>query len=213
MSEYPKNRKTDIVSKLQVLPNGVNLYQAEGTQFTTDSLHLAESIDMPPRSRIAELGCGTGGVIFSAALRNPDCSWVGLDIQENLLQIMMCSALLQEPKIDLTAICCNVENIPLLLQGGTFDAIMANPPFKVAGCGRESPVYSRRVSRSGDSILIYQFIRAAAHLLKKGGAFAIAGTPEMLPKITLGCETYNLEIEETGNIMLFVKCDNDMVDR
>lgn len=192
--------------KLQTLPSGVELYQMPGTQFTTDSLHLANALDMPCGSYIAELGCGTGGVMFSAALKNPGCKWLGLDIQEDLLKFMMHSAILQTPKIELTAICCDVKDVPRLMQGSIFDAVAVNPPFKVAGTGRESPIPRRNVSRFGSSLLVYQFIRAAAHLLVSGGVFLIAGRTEMIPKIMLGCETYNLQNEQScDNIMKFIK--------
>ncbi len=204
--EFLKNRKTETgISKLQVLPCGVSLFQAEGSEFTTDSLLLSESIRISPGAGIAELGCGTGGVTFSAAKNNPECIWLGIDIQEKLLKLALKSAALQELKIDFTALCCSVENVPRLIQGNSFDAVMTNPPFNISGSGRQSPIPSRKKSRSGSSLLIYQFVRAAGHLLKPGGIFAIVGTPEMVPKILLGCETYNLRLVESGDVMQFEK--------
>lgn len=57
----------------------------------------------------------------------------------------------------------------------------------MAGSVRRSPIDERDMSRRWSELLLYQFIRGAAHLLIPGGKFLIINRPSSLPEIMLGC--------------------------
>ncbi len=52
---------------------------------------------------------------------------------------------------------------------GGFDLVVANPPFRVRGTGRESPDPGRRIARSEAQASIADFVRAAARHARFGG--------------------------------------------
>ncbi|MCD4700519.1 MAG: hypothetical protein K8S24_01550, partial [Candidatus Aegiribacteria sp.] len=59
--------------------------------------------------------------------------------------------------------------------------------YGMAGSVRRSPSDERDMSRRGSELLLYQFIRGAAHLLVPGGKSLIINRPSSLPDIMLGC--------------------------
>lgn len=164
----------------------------KGAPVTTDTLILAACLPVPPGSTVVDLGCGCGGAIEAASKSNPGCRWIGIDIRFRPLAEMMRSLGGSGGISSLDAVCCRVEDVPKAFPGGIAEAVICNPPFTVEGRGRVSPQPSRSVSRTGSSLLVLHFIRAAAHLLVPGGRFLMVGRPSMLPVMMLGCSTWDL---------------------
>ena len=158
-----------------------------GASVTTDTLLLASSLRAVPGSVIVDLGCGSGtAALYSAAL-NPDCRWIGLDIRFDPLKLMMSSKNMQGAPVDRAAVCCSIETVTLAFSECIADAVIMNPPYGRTGSVRKSPYGERDRSRRGPALLLYQFIRGAAHLLVPGGQFLIINKPALLSEILLGC--------------------------
>ena len=185
-----------------VLPGGIRVYQDPGASVTTDTLLLASSLHVSPGSVVVDLGCGSGGAsIYSSAL-NPGCRWIGIDIRYDPLKLMMISRNLQKTQVDVAAVCCNIETVPLAFAESIADAVILNPPYGRLGSVRNSPDSGRDRSRAGSDLLLYQFIRGAAHLLVRGGEFLIVNKPSLLPEILLGCRAFGInpvEVQPIGS--------------
>jgi len=186
-----------------ILAGKVKVFQDPGAPVTTDTLLLASSLHASPGSVIVDLGCGSGGASIYSSSLNPGCRWIGIDIRYDPLKLMMNSRNHQNSHVNMTAVCCSLESVPLTFSGCIADAVILNPPYCVSGSVRQSPVKGRNISRSGPGMLIYQFIRSAAHLLVHGGEFLIVNRPVMLPEIMLGCRAFGvniLEIQPIGSL-------------
>jgi tRNA1(Val) A37 N6-methylase TrmN6 len=185
-----------------VLPGGVRVYQDPGASVTTDTLLLASSLHVSPGSVIADIGCGSGGASICSSALNPGCRWIGIDIRYDTLKLMMASKELQKTEVDITAVCCSLETVPFVFAECIADAVILNPPYGRHGSIRKSPDSERDRSRAGSDLLLYQFIRGAAHLLVKGGEFLIINKPALLPEILLGCRAFGInpvEIQPVGS--------------
>ncbi len=185
-----------------ILAGKVKVYQDPGASVTTDTLLLASSLHVSPGSVVVDLGCGSGGAsIYSSAL-NPGCRWIGIDIRYDPLKLMMISRNLQKTQVDIAAVCCNIETVPLAFAECIADAVILNPPYGRLGSVRNSPDSGRNRSRAGSDLLLYQFIRGAAHLLVRGGEFLIVNKPSLLPEILLGCRAFGInpvEVQPIGS--------------
>ncbi|NOQ22083.1 MAG: methyltransferase [Candidatus Aegiribacteria sp.] len=170
-----------------ILSGNVRVYQDEGASVTTDTLLLASALRTAPGSVIVDLGCGSGTAALYSSTLNPGCRWIGLDIRYDPLKLMMASRDLQNTPMDIAAVCCGLETVPLAFTECIADAVITNPPYGRAGSVRRSPNGERDRSRRGSELLLYQFIRGAAHLLVPGGEFLIINRPSSLPDIMLGC--------------------------
>lgn len=105
---------------------------------------------------------------------------------------MMASRDLQSTPLDIAAVCCSLEKVPLAFSECIADAVILNPPYGRTGSVRKSPHRERDRSRRGSELLLYQFIRGAAHLLIRGGQFLIINKPASLPEIMLGCRAFGI---------------------
>jgi tRNA1Val (adenine37-N6)-methyltransferase len=166
-----------------------------GVPTTTDTLLLAASVSVRPGSTVVELGCGAGGALLSAAGRNPGCHWIGLDIQLPLLlsareASMQCSSPGRFQWVQ-----CPVELVTSAFREGVADLVIANPPYAVEDSCRSSPVDPRRTARSARPMLLYRFLRGAAHLLRPGGGFVMVNRPGNLPSMLLGFGAFGIHPE------------------
>ncbi|MCK4806239.1 MAG: methyltransferase [Candidatus Aegiribacteria sp.] len=185
-----------------ILSGKVRVYQDAGASVTTDTLLLASALRTTPGLVIVDLGCGSGTAALYSSTLNPGCRWIGLDIRYDPLKLMMASRNLQNTPVDITALCCSIETISLAFSECIADAVILNPPYGRTGSVRRSPRDERDRSRRGSELLLYQFIRGAAHLLVPGGKFLIINRPSSLPEIMLGCRTSGInpvEIQPVGS--------------
>ncbi len=175
-----------------ILAGKVKVFQDAGASVTTDTLLLASSLRAVPGSVIVDLGCGSGGASLYSSSLNPGCRWIGVDIRYDPLKLMKVSRDLQSTPVDISAVCCSLETVPLAFSEGIADAVITNPPYGRTGSVRRSPHAERDRSRSGSGLLLYQFIRGAAHLLVPGGDFLIINKPSLLAEILLGCRAFGI---------------------
>lgn len=159
--------------------NGICMVQPEdGFRLGTDSVLLAQFLSLPPQARVADLGagCGTLGLLLCA--RDKAVSVVGVELDEGAhraaLENIWENALSQR----LTAVLGDVREIKTLLKAGSFDCVIANPPYFPAGSGKISQ--RNAMARSEETLPLGDLCAAAAWLLPYGGRFALVHRPERL---------------------------------
>lgn len=178
-----------------VLPDGTALVQSGGGEVSSDTFILGSAVSAPPGSVVFDLGSGSGGAGLVAARANPGCTWVGIDVRRELLQLALLSAGMNDVAPYL-AVCGDVARVPFLMLGGRADVVMANPPYLRPEESRPSPDPRRRRSRTGDRLSMASFVRAAAHLLRVGGRFLVVNRPANLVRLALCCRSFGLDPEE-----------------
>lgn len=165
-----------------------------GREVTTDTLLLARLARDVKSSVCFDLGTGTGEVLSNAGLRNVFS--VGIDVSFQALALFDRST--GQPVL------CSVETVPSMFRKGCADLVLANPPYNVADNGRKSPDPLRREARDGDSLLLYRFIFAGAHLLREGGCMIVTGRHERRAEIEFGFRAagfYCIEKYDQGRVV------------
>jgi tRNA1Val (adenine37-N6)-methyltransferase len=76
---------------------------------------------------------------------------------------------------------------------GSFDLVVANPPYRAAGSGRESPNPSRRLARGAGGGTLRDFIAAAARYATFGGRVAIVFAASRTVELLAELESKSLE--------------------
>jgi tRNA1(Val) A37 N6-methylase TrmN6 len=90
------------------------------------------------------------------------------------------------------AICADVRRtIPQLIPG--YDYLIANPPYREAMRGRESPNPERRAARGGDGATLRDFIGAAARYANHGGKVAMVFTASRTAELIAELKQHLLE--------------------
>lgn len=126
---------------------------------------------------LAELGCGLGGALFTAAIEENQAYFSGFEKEFALVEAARQTAAalgladrMQFDQADITAFA--------RIGPPRFQLVMANPPWRLSGqpCGnelRQSAIY-------GDPLTTEIFCRAAARLLIWHGFFCLLTIPERL---------------------------------
>jgi tRNA1Val (adenine37-N6)-methyltransferase len=88
---------------------------------------------------------------------------------------------------------------PMELARG-FDVVLANPPYRRAGAGRQALVEERARARHEVAGGLNDFLRAAAHMLRDGGRFYVVFLAERLTELLTGMRTHRLEPKRLRSI-------------
>ena len=87
---------------------------------------LLETVEIPPKARVLDLGCGSGAVALSAALRQPDVTSLGVDSNPRAVQCVergaQANGIADRVKTLLDA---DGERVPK----NSFDFVFTNPPY------------------------------------------------------------------------------------
>lgn len=188
----------------QLFPRG--LEQPEGSlRFGADALLLAafaarhvESLSAARQARLtaAELGCGCGAALLGLALRCGGLTGLGLDREAPLVLAADANAArlgltdrLRFAEADLAdrKLLSRLAGATGTSDAGSFDLVLANPPYGLAG--RPSPSRMReralRGARGEESRehVLRVFCRAAAALLRHQGCFFCIYDAPALPQL------------------------------
>ncbi len=86
---------------------------------------LREAPAPPTTGALLDLGCGWGPITLTLALRSPEATVYGVDVNERALDLLRSTA----ASLDLTSVhACRPEDVP---QDVRFAAIWSNPPIRV----------------------------------------------------------------------------------
>jgi tRNA1(Val) A37 N6-methylase TrmN6 len=127
------------VTEDRLLGGRVTLRQpAEGARTAIDPIFLAAAIPAEPNQQVLDAGCGAGAAMLCLAARVPGCRVIGLDLQRDLVRLAGDNILLNGMADRLSVMVGDLLQPPPRLSPGSFDHVMANPPFIERGRG--SPV-------------------------------------------------------------------------
>ncbi len=157
-----------------ILGGALSLVQPrDGYRFAIDSVLLGRFARARPRDRVLELGAGCGVIAaLIAALQGPR-EIVAIELQPALAR-----AAARNAELNRLAAMRVIEadlRAPRIagVAPASFDLIVANPPYRAAGSGRESPDLSRRIARGGAGATLAEFLAAARRYAVHGGRVAI----------------------------------------
>ncbi len=145
----------------------------KGARFTLDSLLLADFCRIKSHDAILEPGSGTGIISLLLASKFSGSSVVAVEAQTAVAHI--CSQNISDNGLDDRIVLLNqdIREIHHTLKPGSFDAIVANPPYTHTGTGRQSPVQERLTSRHDRLGTIQTWLDLRIYLRNKGRYFLI----------------------------------------
>ena len=135
----PPGSSQAAVTEDRLLGGRVRLRQpAEGVRAAIDPVFLAAAIPAVANQQILDAGCGTGAAMLCLAARVPGCRVIGIELQRDLVRLAGDNILLNGMADRLSVMAGDLLRPPPRLSHGSFDHVMANPPFIERGRG--SPV-------------------------------------------------------------------------
>ena len=160
-------------------PGGLRFVWTEG-QFPPglDSFLLSSLPRLKPGLRVCDLGCGTGLLSLLLLQRQPELRVTGLDIQPEAVRLAGLAAG-ENGLEDRLRFCLGDLREPVL-PAGAYDLVICNPPYYPPGSGPLPREEARRAARTEWACTLEDVCRAAARLLRWGGALCLVHKPERL---------------------------------
>jgi tRNA1(Val) A37 N6-methylase TrmN6 len=106
---------------------------ASGYRVAIDPVFLAAAVPAGPADAILDVGSGVGAASLCLAARVPFCRVTGVEMQRDLVRLAGDNITLNGLSARLSAMRGDLLDLPPRLAPGTFDHVMANPPFLAAG--------------------------------------------------------------------------------
>ena len=177
-----------------ILDGSITLIQPKhGYRFSVEAILLGRFVRASTRERVLELGAGCGVVsIMIAALYRPR-EVVAIELQPSLADMILRSAAINDLK-SVHAVCADLRQKKIAgVEPASFDLVVANPPYRAAASGRESPNHGRRVARAEGSTVLTDFVAAARRYARTRGRVAFVFTARRSAELISAMRSKHLE--------------------
>jgi len=141
----------------------------EGYRAAIDPVFLAAAVPDSIKGRVLDMGCGAGAAMLCLARRRSDLTVVGLERDPVLVQIAQSNAEANEFGGRVTAVVGDLLNPPRTLTVGSFDAVIANPPYLDPEAADPSPDPRKAAATVESEADLEDWTRAAARFVKPKG--------------------------------------------
>ena len=167
------------------------IQKKRGYRFNLDSVLLADFIKIKKKkSKIIDLGTGSGILLILLSLKYKDPEFYALEIQETLFDLSKRNFSLNKIKVNLLN--GDVKNIKKLLPPQSFDYVITNPPYyKIEGKKPENE--ELKIAKFEEKASVDDFIKAAFYLLKDNGSFFMVNQSNRLAEILYKMKKNRLE--------------------
>ena len=174
--------------------NGLKLIQKQqGFRFGVDAVLLSHFANIKSRHRVIDLCTGTGIVPFLAYGKYAPKEVIGLEIQEDMVEMANRSSVLNNTTDIVKFVHGDLKDKSLLDSLGKFDVLTVNPPYKLNNAGIINPNDKLAIARHEVMCTLEDVIVAARRLLKDNGRMFIVHRPERLADIFGHMRKYKIE--------------------
>jgi len=158
------------VTEDRLLGGRVRLRQpADGARVAIDPVFLAAAVPAEPSQQILDAGCGAGAAMLCLAARVPQCRIVGLELQRDLVRLAGDNALLNGMGDRLSVMAGDLLQPPPRLSPGSFDHVMANPPFIERGRGSAASSPAKSTANIEGEAALGDWVRFALVMVRAKG--------------------------------------------
>lgn len=154
---------------MELWKDGPQFEQSEHFRLGTDSVLLADFVNIGARRRGIDLGCGSGILPLLLLTRSTALHMTGLELNPEAAR---CDIVVGDIRR------CRDE-----FKTGQFDLVVSNPPYFAAGSGKLSPNADKAAARGEVLCTLEDVCRAAAFLCRTGGAFCLVHRAERLADV------------------------------
>ena len=178
--------------KTAQFPRG--LHQPErGFRFAVDSLLLACFAPIAPKRRVLDLGSGCGVIGLALLLRDASLAVTGLERDSAMLECARENASLLGLEHHYASLPGDVRQAGSCLHPESFDLVVCNPPFRIPGQGRSSPVTTRNQALFELHGGLEDFITAAAFAVANKGHVCLVHVADRLVELLTLLRGHRLE--------------------
>lgn len=187
--------------------------------FGMDSVLLSDfAKEIKSKSKILDLGTGTGILPILLSGKTEDTMLYGIEIQEKMANMAKKSVALNKLEKRITIINEDIKNLENIFEKNTFDVIITNPPYKKINSGMINENEGKLISRHEIKCDLEDIIISSKKMLKDKGSLYMVHRPERLADICELLRKYKIEpkiirfvypkIYEQANLILIKAVNN-----
>ncbi|MCX7816032.1 MAG: methyltransferase [Syntrophales bacterium] len=169
MTEDKKYQRDDETIEKVPLSGFKIIQKKKGYRYSLDAFLLSNFVEVRRGDRILELGTGCGIIAFLLYSRLEEGFITAIDVQESMIDMAKRSALINSVNSSLKFMCGDCRKIDTLIQPGSFDRVVFNPPYRRLKSGRISHLSEKARARHEIDGTVDDFLKAASYALVHGG--------------------------------------------
>lgn len=182
-----------MTDKEELWPGGPVLYQAKHFRLGTDCVLLAGFANAAGAKRGIDLGCASGAAMLLLLLRTGKLHMTGLEIVPEAAELARENMAGNGFAARSEVVTGDLRQSRALFRPGSFDLVIANPPYFPAGSG-PLPADADRAAARGELLCTLEDVCAAAGwLLHTGGRACLVHRPERLAELFAALSNHGLE--------------------
>lgn len=143
---------------------------ADGYRAAIDPVLLAAAVPDTIHGRVLDLGCGAGAAMLCLARRRADLAVVGLERDATMAELARANIKANELDTRASVVTADLLRPPPSLALGSFDAVIANPPYLDPEQADASPDPAKAAATVEGEADLTDWARAAARFVKPKGA-------------------------------------------
>ena len=181
------------VTEDRLLGGRVRLVQpASGYRAAIDPVLLAAAVPAEADDVVLDVGCGVGAASLCVAARVPGARLFGIERERALVKLAQHNAGLNGVGDRMTVMIGELRSPPVRLAPGTFDHVMANPPYFDEGSGTlpPDPIKVRATVSAGDrggssdpTASLEDWLKFCLLMARPRGTVTIIDRPERLDRL------------------------------
>ena len=178
---------------MELWKDGPQFEQSEHFRLGTDSVLLADFVNIGARRRGIDLGCGSGILPLLLLTRSTTLHMTGLELNPEAARVARenIAANALDDRCDIVV--GDIRRCRDEFKTGQFDLIVSNPPYFAAGSGKLSPNADKAAARGEVLCTLEDVCRCGFRLLKDGGRLALCHRPERLAEVLAVLRANRLE--------------------
>ena len=189
MKDSQKNERIDEIGF-----SGYKLVQRpEWFCYGIDAVLIADFAKLKNRSRVADLGTGTGIIPLILKHKYSPAVIYGVEVQTEVCELANKTVSINALEDEIKIINSNVKAAPDIIGKYSLDAVITNPPYVAEGGGIKGDNPAKAIARQEIEGTLEDFIACAFSLLKEGGDFYMINRPSRLVDAIELCRRYRLE--------------------
>ena len=159
------------VSEDRLLGGRVKLRQPlSGYRAAIDPVFLAAAVPATAADSVLDIGCGVGAAALCLAARVTGCRITGIEAQRPLVRLAGENIALNELFGRVVVMAGNLLQPPPRLEPGSFDHVMANPPFLDSAAASASPDAGKAAATVEGEADLAAWVRFALTMVRPKGS-------------------------------------------
>lgn len=159
------------------------LQPAKGYRAAIDPVFLAAAIAATPGQKVLDVGAGVGTAALCLAARVAGLQVAGVERQRDLVRLARRNAEANGLGDRIDVMVADLKQPPVRLAGGTFDHVMANPPFLESGRGNRPPDPGKAVATVEDEATLEDWLRFCLLMVRPKGRVTLVHRADRLDQV------------------------------